>query len=225
MKLSRLSIVAAGWWLLMAPVAAAGDKTTVTAKPDTKPSGPAAKTETATFASGCFWCTESDFQDIPGVIDAVSGYIGGKTENPTYSQVSSGVTGHAEAVQITFDPAKITYKELLKLYWEGSDPTVADQQFCDHGSQYRPAIFFHNEAQEKLARSSRDAVAKFLNVKIYTGIEQATRFWPAEDYHQDYYQKNPVRYKYYRFNCGRDRRLEKIWKKPPSGETGETLKF
>lgn len=194
-------------------------------KAETKGPAPSPKTEIATFASGCFWCTESDFQDLPGVLEAVSGYIGGKTENPTYTQVSSGATGHTEAVQITFDPAKISYKELLKIYWEGSDPTVKDQQFCDHGSQYRPAVFYHDETQEKLARASRAAVEKFLKVKIYTEIEKATKFWPAEDYHQDYYLKNPVRYKYYRFNCGRDRRLEKIWKKPASGESSESLKF
>ena len=184
-----------------------------------------AANETVIFASGCFWCTESDFQDIPGVIDAVSGYTGGKVENPTYSQVSSGVTGHAEAVAVTFDPSKITFKELLKIYWEGSDPTVSDRQFCDQGAQYRPAIFFQNAEQEKLARSSKEQVAKLLKTTIYTEIEKAGKFYPAEDYHQDYYKKNPVRYKYYRYNCGRDQRLEKLWKKTPSGETLDSLKF
>lgn len=184
-----------------------------------------AKTEMAIFAAGCFWCSESDFQDLPGVVSAISGYIGGTVDNPTYNQVSSGVTGHTEAVQVTYDPGKITYIQLLKNYWESSDPTVKDRQFCDSGTQYRTGIFFLTDEQEKLARASRDRIEKFLKVPIFTEVTKAPKFYPAEDYHQDYYLKNPVRYKYYRFNCGRDKQLEKIWKKSPSGETYDSLKF
>lgn len=198
---------------------------TTTASAKEKEAKVPTSTETATFASGCFWCTESDFQDISGVTSAVSGYIGGKIDNPTYSQVSSGSTGHAEAVQITFDPKKITYNQLLKIYWENSDPTVKDRQFCDTGTQYRTGIYFHNEVQEKLALASKETIRKFLKVPVFTEISKASKFYPAEDYHQDYYQKNPVRYKYYRFNCGRDNRLEKLWDKSPSGETYDSLKF
>lgn len=183
------------------------------------------KTAVAIFASGCFWCTESDFQDLPGVISAVSGYIGGKVDKPTYVQVSSGSTGHAESVQVTYDPEKITYNQLLKHFWENSDPTVKDRQFCDIGTQYRTGIFFLTPEQEHIAQASKVTVQKFLKVPVYTEIAKATTFFPAEDYHQDYYQKNPVRYKYYRFNCGRDKRLEKLWEKTPAGETYDSLKF
>jgi peptide-methionine (S)-S-oxide reductase len=183
------------------------------------------KTEKAVFASGCFWCTESDFEDRNGVLKVVSGYINGQVANPTYQQVSSGSTGHTEAVEITYDPKKTTYKELLKIYWENSDPTVKDRQFCDQGTQYRPGIYFLNAEQEKLARDSKEKVAKFLGVPVLTEIEKAGIFYLAEDYHQDYYKKNPVRYKYYRFNCGRDQRLEKLWKKPGSSEKPGSLQL
>jgi peptide-methionine (S)-S-oxide reductase len=165
----------------------------------------------ATFAGGCFWCTESDFEKVPGVASAVSGYIGGRVANPTYEQVSDGATGHAEAVQLRFDPAKVSYAQLLKVYWRSVDPTVKDRQFCDTGSQYRTAIFTHDAAQRQLAESTRAEVAKQLGVTIYTEIADAGTFYPAEDYHQDYYKKNPVRYKGYRWNCGRDARLEEVW--------------
>ena len=183
------------------------------------------KTEKAVFASGCFWCTESDFEDRVGVVKVVSGYTNGKTSNPTYTQVSAGSTGYAEAVEVTYDPKKITYKELLKIYWENSDPTVNDRQFCDQGSQYRPGIYFLTPEQESLAKESKEKVGKFLGVTVLTEIEKAGTFYPAEDYHQDYYKKNPIRYKYYRFNCGRDQRLETLWKKPASSEKPGSLQL
>ncbi|MGQ0587403.1 MAG: peptide-methionine (S)-S-oxide reductase MsrA [Gammaproteobacteria bacterium] len=165
----------------------------------------------ATFAGGCFWCTESDFEKVPGVISAVSGYIGGQTAKPTYEEVSAGRTGHAEAVEVRYDPAKVSYVKLLAAYWHSVDPTVKDRQFCDHGSQYRTAIFVHDAEQRKLAESTRADVAKQLGVTIYTEIAEAGTFYPAEDYHQDYYKKNPVRYKFYRGGCGRDARLKEVW--------------
>jgi peptide-methionine (S)-S-oxide reductase len=167
----------------------------------------------ATFAGGCFWCTESDFEKVPGVISAISGYTGGRVVDPTYEQVSDGGTGHAEAVQVRFDPAKVSYAQLLQVYWHSVDPTVKDQQFCDHGNQYRTAIFAADAGQKKLAEGTRAEVAKQLGVPLYTEVVDAGTFYPAEDYHQDYYKKNPVRYKFYRTGCGRDARLEKIWGK------------
>jgi peptide-methionine (S)-S-oxide reductase len=167
----------------------------------------------ATFAGGCFWCTESDFEKVPGVGSAVSGYIGGRVDQPTYEQVSDGVTGHAEAVQVRFDPATVSYAQLLQVYWRSVDPTVKDRQFCDVGSQYRTAIFVHDAAQRQLAESTRAEVAKQLGVTIHTEIADAGTFYPAEEYHQDYYKKNPIRYKLYRTNCGRDARLERLWGK------------
>ena len=169
----------------------------------------------ATFAGGCFWCTESDFEKVPGVLSATSGYIGGSVVNPTYEQVSAGGTGHAEAVQVRFDPAKISYEKLLQVYWHSVDPTVKDRQFCDHGPQYRTAIFAGDAAQRTLAESTKGEVARQLAVPIYTEIVDAGTFYPAEDYHQDYYKKNPIRYKFYRGGCGRDARLEQIWGKKP----------
>lgn len=170
-------------------------------------------TETATFAGGCFWCVESDFDKIAGVIATVSGYIGGHLENPTYEQVSAGGSGHAEAVQITFDPKRISYAGLLDIFWRNVDPTQSDRQFCDVGSQYRPAIFYHNEQQKLLAEQSKQVLdkAKPFKEPIVVEITEATVFYPAEEYHQDYYNKNPIRYKYYRYSCGRDQRLKELW--------------
>jgi len=165
----------------------------------------------ATFAGGCFWCTESDFEKVPGVLSAVSGYTGGRVANPGYEQVSGGGTGHAEAVQVRFDPAKISYAQLLQVYWHSVDPTVKDRQFCDSGSQYRTAIFVQDAAQRQLAESTRSEVAKQLGTTVHTEVVDAGTFYPAEEYHQDYYKKNPVRYKFYRSGCGRDARLKKIW--------------
>jgi len=171
-------------------------------------------TEIATFAGGCFWCTESDFESVPGVISATSGYTGGTTVNPTYEENSSGTTGHAESVEVVFDPAKVSYAQLLEFYWHHVDPTVKDQQFCDHGNQYRTAIFYHGEEQHRLAEESKAKIEKSGVLKgatIYTQIVPAGPFYKAEEYHQDYYKKNPVRYKFYRYNCGRDQRLREIW--------------
>lgn len=171
----------------------------------------------ATFAGGCFWCLEPPYDKVDGVSETISGYIGGAVESPTYRQVSSGSTGHAEAVRITYDPARVSYEELLDIFWRNIDPTTRDRQFCDRGSQYRPAIFYHDDAQKAAALASLERVerTKTFDAPIRTEIVAATRFWPAEDYHQDYYLKNPVRYKFYRYNCGRDQRLEELW-----GEAG-----
>jgi peptide-methionine (S)-S-oxide reductase len=173
----------------------------------------AQKTETATFAAGCFWCTEEAFEKVPGVISAVSGYMGGKVKNPTYNQVSSGLTGHAEVVQVTFDPAKVSYDKLLDNFWLNHDPTVRDRQFCDAGSQYRPEIFVHSEEQKRLAEASK---AKWDRQKpfkqpLLTAITAAGDFWPAEDYHQDYYKKNALQYRFYVTGCGRYARLDNLW--------------
>ena len=170
-------------------------------------------TAKAIFAGGCFWCVEADFDKIPGVISTTSGYIGGQTANPTYEQVSSHSTGHAEAVQVVFDPKKVSYSRLVEYYWHTIDPTVKDQQFCDHGSPYRTVIFAQNAEQLAMAQASRAALEKTKPFKsaIATEVVQNTTFYPAEDYHQDYYQKNPVRYKFYRSRCGRDDRLAQLW--------------
>jgi len=170
-------------------------------------------TETATFAGGCFWCMESAFDMVAGVTDVVSGYIGGHLQNPTYEQVSAGGSGHTEAVQITFDPARINYAGLLDIFWRNVDPTQSDRQFCDVGSQYRPGIFFHDEQQRVLAEQSREVLEKTKPFKetIVVEITQATIFYPAEEYHQDYHKKNPIRYNYYKLSCGRDQRLKELW--------------
>ena len=171
------------------------------------------KTETALFAGGCFWCTESDFEKVLGVISAVSGYTGGRVENPGYDAVSAGSTGHTEAVQVRFDPTIISYEKLLGVFWKSIDPTVKDQQFCDSGSQYRSGIYPMNPEQLKLAEASKAALEKSGRFQgpIYTEIKLASAFYAAEDYHQDYYKKNPLRYNWYRTGCGRDRRLEQLW--------------
>ena len=168
---------------------------------------------TAIFAGGCFWCMEAPFDKLPGVISTTSGYIGGKVPRPTYEQVSAGITGHTEAVQIVFDPARVSYAKLLDVFWHNIDPTVRDQQFCDHGPQYRSGIFATDAAQMKLAQDSLAALEKSKPFKapIVTEIAMAREFYPAEDYHQDYYKKNPVRYTYYRSRCGRDARLKELW--------------
>lgn len=172
---------------------------------------PAAGQAVATFAGGCFWCTESDFDKVPGVLSTTSGYTGGTVKNPTYEQVSAGGTGHAESVDVIYDPSKVSYQQLLAYYWRHIDPTVKNAQFCDHGNQYRTAIFVHNEEQRKLAEASKQKVEAELKKPIYTQIAAAGTFYPAEEYHQDFYKKNPAKYKFYRWNCGRDQRLEQIW--------------
>jgi peptide-methionine (S)-S-oxide reductase len=167
----------------------------------------------AIFAGGCFWCVESDFDRVPGVISTTSGYTGGKTPNPTYEQVSSHTTGHAEAVQVVYDPAKVSYEKLVDYYWHSIDPTVKDQQFCDHGTPYRTVIFVQDAEQLKIATASRTALEKSKPFKepIVTEIVMASTFYPAEEYHQDYYKKNPIRYQYYRSSCGRDARVKQLW--------------
>ena len=175
---------------------------------------PAPARAVATFAGGCFWCVESDFDKVPGVISTTSGYIGGKVKNPNYNQVSAGGTGHAEAVEITYDPSRVSYQQLLAHFWRSIDPTVKDRQFCDVGDQYRSAIFAHGDEQRKLAEASKKKVEAQLKKPIYTQIAAAGTFYAAEDYHQDFYKKNPTKYKFYRWNCGRDQRLEQIWGAP-----------
>jgi peptide-methionine (S)-S-oxide reductase len=165
----------------------------------------------ATFAGGCFWCVESDFDHVPGVIATTSGYTGGKAANPTYNQVSAGGTGHTESVEIIYDPKKVSYAQLVDYFWRHIDPTVKDQQFCDHGSQYRTAIFTHSAEEKKLAEDSKKKAEAELKKPIYTEIADAGTFYPAEEYHQDFYVKNPSKYKFYRWNCGRDQRIEQIW--------------
>jgi len=166
----------------------------------------------AIFAGGCFWCTEADFEKLPGVISAESGYTGGRTANPTYPEVSSGATGHTEAVRVHYDPVRVSYPQLLDHFWRNVDPTVKDRQFCDQGTQYRSGIYYLNEEQRKAAEASRDALLKGGKfAQIHTEILAASTFYPAEEYHQDYYKKNPLRYKVYRLGCGRDARLEQLW--------------
>jgi peptide-methionine (S)-S-oxide reductase len=169
--------------------------------------------EKATFAGGCFWCMEHPFDEIPGVVSVTSGYTGGQKKNPTYEEVSAGGTGHAESVQVVYDPARVNYEKLLNVFWHNIDPTAKDRQFCDSGRQYRSAIFYHNEGQHWLAMQSKSLLEKNKTFKepVVTEIVQATEFYPAEDYHQHYYKNNPIRYKYYRFRCGRDQRLKELW--------------
>lgn len=173
----------------------------------------AAATEKATFAGGCFWCMEAPFDSLEGVLSVTSGYTGGTTKNPTYEQVSAGVTGHAEAVQVVYDPRKIRYERLLDIFWRNIDPTVKDRQFCDHGSQYRSGIFYHSEEQRRSAVRSKELLEKNKTFRepIVTEITAAGPFYAAEEYHQHYYKKNPLRYKYYRTSCGRDKRLKELW--------------
>ena len=177
------------------------------------PSAAAPMTAKATFAGGCFWCVEADFDKIDGVISTTSGYIGGTVANPTYEQVSAKSTGHAEAVEIVYDPRKVTYDRLLEYFWRTTDPTAKDRQFCDVGTPYRHAIFAHGAEQLAAAKASLAALEKTKPFKepIVTEVMLAPTFYPAEDYHQDYYKKNPVRYKYYRNGCGRDARLKQLW--------------
>jgi peptide-methionine (S)-S-oxide reductase len=172
---------------------------------------PQSERAVATFAGGCFWCVESDFDHVKGVISTTSGYTGGHVKNPTYHQVSAGGTGHAESVEIIYDPGQVTYAQLLTYFWHHVDPTVKDRQFCDVGHQYRTAIFVHNDEQRKLAEASKKKVEAELKKPIYTEIVAAGPFYKAEGYHQDYYKKNPVQYRFYRWNCGRDQRIKQIW--------------
>ena len=171
--------------------------------------------EKATFAGGCFWCMEEAFEGIEGVVSVTSGYTGGRKANPDYEEVSAGGTGHAEAVEILYDPAKVSYAKLLEVFWRNIDPTTPDRQFCDGGNQYRSAIFYKDETQKRLAEESKQAVEKSKPFKepIVTKIVPASAFYVAEDYHQDFYKKNPIRYKFYKYNCGRAQRLAELWGK------------
>lgn len=169
----------------------------------------------AVFAGGCFWCSEADFDKLPGVLQTTSGYIGGSIENPTYEEVSSGRSGHFEAVQVRFDPRQTSYAKLLEAFWPSIDPLNDNGQFCDNGPQYRSAIFYLNAEQQRLAEASKNALAASgrFQQPIATQILAATTFYAAEDYHQDYHRKNPLRYRYYRHGCGRDQRLQTLWGK------------
>ena len=187
--------------------------TPVFADPPAAAQRPAAHTETAILAGGCFWCLEADFEKLDGVVDVVSGYTGGHVENPTYKQVSAGGTGHVESVEVTFDADKITYPQILDYFWHHIDPTRDDGQFCDQGPQYRPVIFYRDETQHQQALASEKHIAqtKPFAQPLKVEITRAGTFYPAEEYHQDYYRKNPVRYHFYRYNCGRDARVETLW--------------
>ena len=173
--------------------------------------------EITTLGGGCFWCLEAVFDKLPGVISTTSGYMGGHVKNPTYEQISTGRTGHTEVVQVEYDPSKVTYEKLLQVFWVNIDPTVKNAQFCDHGSQYRSGVFYHDEEQRKLAQASKTALdkSKPFKAEIVTEITKAGEFYRAEEYHQNYYLVNPVRYKLYRNGCGRDARLKELWGKAP----------
>ena len=206
MSPSRILRLAAGLVALLSVSAQAADK----------PADQAGLAK-ATFAGGCFWCMEPPYDKLDGVISTTSGYTGGQKTNPSYREVSAGGTGHTEAVQVVYDPKKVSYEKLLEVFWRNVDPTDAGGQFCDRGDQYRTGIFFHDDDQKRVAEISKAAMEKSKPFKqpIVTKLVAATEFYPAEDYHQDYYMKNPVRYKLYRYNCGRDKRLEELWGKAP----------
>lgn len=193
---------------LVAMLLAAGPQ--VYAEQPTATSGTVAK---AYFAGGCFWCMEEAFEKLDGVLDVVSGYMGGSVKNPSYEQVSAGQTGHAESVEVRYDPAKVTYTQLLEAFWRNVDPITPNAQFCDHGNQYRAAIFYQGEDERRAAEDSKRAIeqSKRFSTPIVTQLTAASEFYPAEEYHQDFYKKNPIRYKYYKFTCGRSQRLESLW--------------
>jgi peptide-methionine (S)-S-oxide reductase len=193
---------------LVAMLLAAGPQ--VYAEQPTATSGTAAK---AYFAGGCFWCMEEAFEKLDGVLDVMSGYMGGSVKNPSYEQVSAGQTGHAESVEVRYDPAKVTYTQLLEAFWRNVDPITPNAQFCDHGNQYRAAIFYQGEDERRAAEDSKRAIeqSKRFSTPIVTQLTAASEFYPAEEYHQDFYKKNPIRYKYYKFTCGRAQRLESLW--------------
>ncbi|NGP54396.1 peptide-methionine (S)-S-oxide reductase MsrA [Thioalkalivibrio sp. XN8] len=182
-------------------------------------SGPATgEKAVATFAGGCFWCMEPPYDALEGVLSTTSGYAGGTEEDPSYEQVARGLTSHAEVVQVVYDPARVSYEELLRVYWRNIDPLAVDRQFCDAGRQYRSAIYYHDEAQRAAAERSLQEVQARFDAPVATEIEPlADSFYPAEAYHQDYYQKNPLRYRFYRFNCGRDQRLAELWGEEAGG--------
>jgi peptide-methionine (S)-S-oxide reductase len=188
------------------------------AEPAGRPAA-AGNVATATFAGGCFWCMQPPFDGVRGVVSTTVGYTGGHLANPTYEEVSSGGTGHRESIEVLYDPARVGYEKLLTIFWHNVDPTDGSGQFCDHGEQYRSAIYYHDEAQRQAAEASKRAIEASGRIKgpIVTDVQPASRFYPAEDYHQKYYVKSALQYKFYRFGCGRDRRLEQLW-----GDTGDT---
>jgi peptide-methionine (S)-S-oxide reductase len=204
MRIEFIASLAITCLLFMSFMAGTGDADPAAANP---------KLEKATFAGGCFWCMEPPFDRLNGVVSVTAGYTGGQKKDPSYEEVSSGTTGHTESVEVIYDPAKISYTKLLDAFWHNIDPTVKDRQFCDTGSQYRTAIFYHDEVQKKLAEQSKKMLidSKRLKGPIHTEVTPASTFYKAEEYHQKYYKKNPVRYQYYRWNCGRDQRLKEIW--------------
>lgn len=206
--LASAALILGGLLAACEPTAAQAPQPEVS-KPTVEDSG------VAIFAGGCFWCTEADFDKVPGVIETTSGYIGGHVDNPTYEQVSAGNSGHIEAVRVRFDPSKTNYAKLLEAFWPTIDPITANAQFCDRGSQYRSAIFYSNPEEQKLAAASKDTLEKSgrLPAPVVTEILAASTFYSAEDYHQDYYLRNPLRYNYYRNGCARDQRLEQLWGK------------
>ena len=197
--------------LLLAGVLAGGLAYAAAAHEDDEPTP--ARLAKATFAGGCFWCMEGPFDELAGVESTTVGYTGGHTADPTYEEVSAGSTGHAESIQVVYDPEKVSYEKLLDVFWHNVDPTDDGGQFCDRGDQYRSEIFYDGEEQKRLAEESKAALEKSkpFAAPIVTKIVALTAFYPAEDYHQDYYRKNPVRYKFYRYGCGRDRRLKELW--------------
>lgn len=206
---TRLTLLAVAATLVGIAAVAAGPA----AEPAKKEAPKEAKLAMATFAGGCFWCMEPPFDKLPGVVSTTSGYIGGSKANPTYEEVSEGGTGHAEAVQVVYDPSKVSYTKLLEVFWRNVDPLTPNAQFCDKGTQYRSAIFFHDAEQQRLAEESKrqlEASGRFKQ-PIVTQLVSASAFYAAEEYHQDYYQKNPIRYRYYRHGCGRDARLKEVW--------------
>ena len=207
--MSRLALVSLAASLLIAPLAAHAAES----KPIPTRTPP--RTARAVFAMGCFWCAETDFEEQPGVLAVVSGYTGGKEQNPTYEQVSNHQTGHYESIEITYDPSQTTYAKLLDLFWHSIDPTQGDGQFCDRGHQYQSVVFAVNADQRREAEASKAALeaSHVLKKPIVTQILPASRFWPAEDYHQDFWKKDPVRYRSYRLACGRDARLAQLWGK------------
>jgi peptide-methionine (S)-S-oxide reductase len=170
----------------------------------------------AYFAGGCFWCMEEAFEKVEGVLSVTSGYMGGTVANPNYEEVSAGRTGHAESIEVVYDPARVSYQKLLDAFWRNVDPITPNAQFCDHGSQYRSAVFFQTDEEKRVAEATKQAIEQSRRFKepIVTQIVMASQFYPAEDYHQDFYKKNPVRYKFYKYNCGRAQRLEELWGKP-----------
>lgn len=196
-------VVAAGAVSLLLLGAMAGDGASA--------GGDKTKTAVATFAGGCFWCMEPTFDKLDGVVSTTVGYTGGKKDNPTYEEVCSGRTGHAEAIQVEYDPEKVSYEDLLSVFWRNIDPTTPNRQFCDVGTQYRTAIFYHDDAQKSLAEETKKQTEQRLSRAAATEIVAASTFYPAEDYHQDFYKKNPDHYKKYRQGCGRDERLEQLW--------------